>query len=141
MTSNVRAVFDTNVAVSAALQPRSTPRRAVNLILELGTLLISIPTLTELNEVLRRPRFNRYLGEERRLEFLATLLREADLVEVTETVSVCRDPDDDKFLELAVSGAATHIISGDEDLLTLHPFRGISVLSPQDFVTQQVRQM
>ena len=126
MTGNARAVLDTNVAVSAALMSNSTPRRVVDLILERGTLLISIPTLAELNEVLRRPRFNRYLGEERRLEFLATLLREAELVEVTETVSVCRDPDDDKFLELAVSGAATHIISGDDDLLTLHPFRGIS---------------
>ena len=141
MTSSVRAVFDTNVAVSAALQPRSTPRRAVDLILERGTLLLSIRALAELNEVLRRTRFDRYLRVERRLEFLATLLREAELVEVTETVSVCRDPDDDKFLELAVSGAATHIISGGEDLLTLNPFRGISVLSPQDFVTQQVSQM
>ena len=141
MTSNFRAVFDTNVAVSAALLPRSTPRRAVDLILERETLLISLPTSAELNEVLRRPRFNRYLREELRLEFLAALLREAELVEITETVSVCRDPDDDKFLELAVSGAATHIISGDEDLLTLHPFRGISVLSPQDFVTQQASQV
>ena len=140
MTGNARAVLDTNVAVNAALMSNSTSRRVVDLILEQGTLLISVPTLAELNEVLRRPRFNRYLGEERRLEFLATLLREAELVEVTETVSVCRDPDDDKFLELAVSGAATHIISGDDDLLTLHPFRGISLLSPQDFVTQQAAQ-
>ena len=138
MTSSVRAVLDTNVVVSAALQPRSTPRRAVDLILERGTLLISIPTLAELNEVLRRPRFNRYLREEVRLEFLAALLREA---EVTETVSVCRDPDDDKFLELAVSGAATHIISGDEDLLALDPFRGIAILSPQDFITQLAGQV
>jgi predicted nucleic acid-binding protein len=40
----------------------------------------------------------------------------------------------DKFLELAVSGGATHIISGDDDLLVLHPFRGIAVVTPQAFL-------
>ena len=44
--------------------------------------------------------------------------------------SDCRDPKDDKFLELALNGKATHIVSGDEDLLVLHPFRGIPILTP-----------
>ena len=136
MTNSVRAVLDTNVAVSAALLPRSTPRRAFDQVLEHGTFLVSVSTIAELNEVLRRPRFDRYLTEEKRLEFLAAVVRESELVEVTAVVSVCRDPKDDKFLELALSGAATHIISGDNDLLALHPFRGISILSPQDFVTE-----
>ena len=136
MSSNIRAVLDTNVAVSAALLPQSTPRRAFDLVLRHGASLISIATLAELNEVLRRPRFDRYLTEEERLEFLAAVVRESELVEVTAVVSVCRDPKDDKFLELALSGAATHIISGDNDLLALHPFREIAILSPQDFVTE-----
>ena len=123
MTSNVRAVLDTNVTVSAALLPRSRPRRAFGHVLEHGTFLISVATLAELNEVLRRPRFDRYLREEERQEFLAAVVRESELVEVTAVVSVCRDPKDDKFLELALSGAATHIISGDDDLLSLHPFQ------------------
>ena len=117
VTSNVRAVVDTNVTGSAALLPRSTPRRALDQVLEQGTLLISLATLAELNEVLRRPRFNSYLRVDERLEFLAALVRESELVEVTTVVSACRDPKDDKFLELALSGAATHIISGDDDLL------------------------
>ena len=137
MTSNVRAVLDTNVAVSAALLPQSTPRRAFDYVLEYGTSLISIASVTELNGVLRRSHFNRYLTEEERLEFLFALVRESELVEVTVAVSVCRDPKDNKFLELAVSGSATHIISGDDDLLALHPFRGVAILTPQDFVTQQ----
>ena len=137
MTSNVRAVVDTNVTVSAALLPRSTPRRAFDRILEQVTSLISLATLAELNEVLRRPRFNSYLREDERLEFLAALVRESELVEVTAAVSACRDPKDDKFLELALSGAATHIISGDGDLLALHPFRGMAILSPHDFVAEQ----
>ena len=92
-----------------------------------------------MNGVLRRPRFDRYLREEERIEFLASLVRESDLVEVTEVVNACRDPNDNKFLELAVSGAATHIISGDDDLLVLHPFRGIAVLSAQDFLEQETK--
>ena len=139
MTSNVRGVLDTNVVVSAALLPRSTPRRAFDQVLEQGISLISLATLAELNEVLRRPRFNSYLREEERLGFLAALVRESELVEVTAAVSVCRDPKDDKFLELALSGAATHIISGDDDLLALHPFRGIAILSPHDFVAERTR--
>ena len=137
MTSNIRVVLDTNVAVSAALLPRSTPRRAFDLVLEYSTFLMSVATLAELNEVLRRPRFDRYLSEEERLAFLAAVVRESELVEVTAVVSVCRDPKDDKFLELAVSGAATHIISGDDDLLALHPFRGVAIISPQDFVSER----
>ena len=137
MTSNVRAVLDTNVTVSAALLPWSTPRRAFDLVLEQGTSLISLAMLAELNEVLRRPRFDRYLREEERLAFLAALVRESELVEVTTAVSVCRDPKDDKFLELALSGTATHFISGDDDLLALHPFRGIAILSPHDFIVER----
>ena len=137
MTSDVRAVLDTNVTVSAALQPNSTPRRAVDMVVWHGRSLISVATLAELNEVLSRSHFNRYLREEERLQFLAALVRESELVEVTEAVAVCRDPKDDKFLELVVSGAATHIITGDDDLLSLHPFRGVAIFTPQEFVTQR----
>lgn len=57
-------------------------------------------------------------------------------MDVTAEIAVCRDPKDDKFLELAVSGTATHIITGDDDLLSMHPFRGIAILSPQQLLTQ-----
>jgi len=55
---------------------------------------------------------------------------------VTEVLLECRDPKDNKFLELAVSGGATHLISGDNDLLVLHPFRGIQIMTPQMFLSQ-----
>ena len=112
------------------------PAGAFDLVLEYGTSLISIDTLAELAEVLGRSRFNRYQREERRLEFLATLARQSELVDVTAVVAVCRDPKDDKFLELALSGRATHVISGDNDLLSLNPFRGIAILTPQQFVME-----
>ncbi|WP_459868116.1 putative toxin-antitoxin system toxin component, PIN family [Endothiovibrio diazotrophicus] len=48
----------------------------------------------------------------------------------------CRDPKDNKFLELAVAGGASALITGDQDLLALHPFRGIPILAPADFLAQ-----
>jgi putative PIN family toxin of toxin-antitoxin system len=132
----VRVVIDTNVAVSAALLPRSVPRQAFDRALAQGTVLISPATVAELNDVLRRPHFDQYVHEEERLVFLATLVREAELVVVTDVVTACRDPKDNKFLELALSGEATHIVSGDEDLLVLHPFRGVRILTPKAFLAQ-----
>jgi uncharacterized protein len=134
VTSNVRVVMDTNVVVSAVLLPQSMPRQAFDRALQHGTLLMSPATVTELNDVLRRPRFDPYVHEDERLEFLAVLVRDAEVVEVTEVVTDYRDPKDNKFLELALDGKATHIVSGDEDLLVLHPFRGIPILTPRGFI-------
>ncbi len=69
------------------------------------------------------------------MQFLAVLVREATLVEITETIAECRDPKDDKFLELAIGGKAACIVSGDKDLLVLHPFRGIPILTPAGFTS------
>ena len=62
------------------------------------------------------------------------LIREAELIEVMEVVAACRHAKDNKFLELAVSGKANYVVSGDRHLLALHPFRGIAILTPNDFL-------
>jgi len=129
----VRFVFDTNVLVSALLLPDSSPRRALDLALRKGKLLLSFATLAELYEVLNRRRFRRYVDEEEVRNFLAALTRETEWIDVNVRISACRDPKDDKFLELAVSGHATHIVTGDLDLLALNPFRNIPITSPKDF--------
>jgi len=134
MVSEIRVVVDTGVAISAVLLPGSVPRQAFDLAAGKGRLLVSAATVAELDEVFRRPKFNKYVREDERLEFLAALIREAEVVEVSEVVAECRDPKDNKFLELAVSGKASHVISGDADLLVLHPFRGVPILTPQDFL-------
>ncbi len=58
----------------------------------------------------------------------------AELVTITERIAACRDPTDDKFLELAVNGYADLIVSGDGDLLALNPFRDIPIVTPAVFV-------
>jgi uncharacterized protein len=130
----LRCVFDTNVLVSALLIPDSIPRHALNLALRKGRVLLSFAALAELDEVLSRKKFLRYVDEKDIRGFLAALTREAEWVEVDVRITTCRDSKDDKFLELAVSGKATHIISGDGDLLALSPFQGIEILSPDRFL-------
>jgi len=113
---------------------QSVTRQALDKALEEGELLVSRATVEELNDVLRREAFDRYVTEEERIQFLTALVREAILIDVTETVTECRDPKDNKFLELAVAGRASCIVSGDDDLLVLHPFRGIPILTPRAFL-------
>ena len=78
--------------------------------------------------------FDKYVSESQRLEFLAALLREAEVIGVHDVVTESRDPRDDKFRELALSGRGNHIVTGDLDLLALHPFRGIAIVDPQSFL-------
>lgn len=130
----MRVVIDTGVVVSAALLPRSIPRQAFDKVLRDARVLVSDSTIAEFDDVFRRPKFNKYVSEELRLEFLAALVTAAEVVEITEQITACRDPKDDKFLSLAVSGKASHIITGDKDLLVLNPFRAVAVVTPQDFL-------
>lgn len=130
----MRCVFDTNVLVSALLLPDSKPRKALDLTLQKGKLLLSFSVLAELYEVLGRKQFRKYVGEEDIRSFAAALTREAEWIDVEVRVAACRDPKDEKFLELAVNGRATHIVTGDADLLVLSVFRGIQILPPDAFL-------
>ncbi len=130
----MRCVFDTNVLLSALLLADSKPRQALDLALRKGKVLLSFSALAELYEVLSRKQFRRYVDEENIRSFLAALTSEAQWVDVDLRITACRDSEDDKFLELAVSGRATHIVTGDSDLLALHPFQGIQILPPHSFL-------
>lgn len=127
-------VFDSNVIVSAVLFFQGKPAQAVDAALDAGVILVSDEIVRELNDVLSREKFEHYASEEDRARFLQSLLEEAKLIEVVERLQECRDPKDNKYLEAAVSGGAACIVSGDEDLLVLHPFRGIPILRPSEFL-------
>jgi hypothetical protein len=136
MPSDLRVVFDTNTLISAFLLSKSIPRQALGTAMAAGRLLLSTATATELTEVLRQPKFDRYLAQHRRMTLLAVLIHNADLVEVDIAITDCRDPKDNKFLELAVSGQATHLVTGDRDLLVLHPYRSTTILTPRQFLAE-----
>jgi len=132
----LRFVFDTNALISAALSDESISRRAFDHALDRGTILVSLPVVTELNEVLSREKFRPYITEDEARQFLATFAGASEWVEIDVTINDCRDPSDNKFLELAVSGQATHIVTGDNDLLELDPFQGKRILTPGEFLRQ-----
>ena len=134
MSGSRRYVFDTNALVSAVLFEGGKPSQALRLALQKGTVLLSQPTFEEVDEVLAREQFGRYLPLEDRAAFVEALVERSRFAEPSERIQACRDPDDDKFLELAVSETADCIVSGDKDLLALHPFRGIPILRPAEFL-------
>ena len=132
----MRCVIDTNVLVSAAAFSLSVPRQAVTQALRHDVLLFSEATADELKEVLFRAKFDRYVSREERALFLAQLRSVAEFVPIIQLVRECRDPKDDKFLEVALNGRAAVIVTGDTDLLRMHPWRGIDVISPTKFLEQ-----
>lgn len=129
-----RVVLDTNALISRLLVPGSTPAKAVTRALRESELLVSEQTLKELADVLSRRKFDRYVSHEERQTLFRHLSRVAVYIPVFQRITACRDERDNKFLELAVCGQADVIVSGDSDLLDLHPFRGISILCPADYL-------
>jgi len=134
MMPKSRFVIDTNTLVSSVLISSSIPDRAVKSIRQSGIILISIATLEELQEVMNRRKFDKYVAPLIRSEFIAQLAQQSELIDIKESVIACRDPKDDKFLELAVNGNADYLITGDRNLLVLHLFRNIPILIPAGFL-------
>jgi len=136
MKKNNRFVLDNNILVSALLIKNSPPFRIIRKIEEQGIILYSEPTLLELNRVLSRKKFDKYFTLEEKQEFILKLIEMSELIEIKESITICRDSKDDKFLELAISGNADFIITGDQDLLVLNPFRNIEIITANEFLTR-----
>jgi len=134
----MRVVLDTNVLISAAMKDESMTAMAVRIVERWDVLLKSSLTERQFLEVLARPYFAPLIAADTRAR-LASIVMGAEAVTITERVAECRDPTDDKFLELAVNGRADLIVTGDADLLVLNPFRGIPILGPADFVRRARR--
>jgi putative PIN family toxin of toxin-antitoxin system len=133
-TPGPRAVFDTNTLVSALLFRASTPRLALDYAFDHGKVLISLPLVRELYRVLHYPRLERYITPDERAQFLSQLTREGILTTITVQLQVVRDPGDNFVLELAVSGGASVIITGDADLLTLGRYDSIPIRTPAQYL-------
>jgi uncharacterized protein len=133
----VVVVFDNNVIISAAMFWTSIPAQALRKARKNGFKIIASQyTLTELYDTLLNSKFDKYVTESKRIEFYNIYEFALQIIPVTTTVIACRDPKDDMFLELAVSGNANIIISGDKDLMKMNPFRDIRIISPKEFIEQ-----
>lgn len=134
-----RVVLDTSTLIGAILLPQSVPRQAFMKALGSGTLCASPATLAELEQVLLREKFDRYLDRDRRLDFLQRYRHQVLLFPVTEVDEAalphaCRDPRDNKFLALALRCSADVLVSSDDDLLVLNPWQDIPILTPAQFL-------
>lgn len=126
-----RLVVDTNVLISAALSSGGAPALLLDHLTRARAVLVfSDPTMTELATRLMRAKFDRYVDRDSRLRFLADIDAVAEFVGITGAPMGCRDRSDDPFLETALTGESGLIVSGDQDLLSLHPWHGIRILSP-----------
>lgn len=126
-----RVVVDTNVLISAALSPVSTPAQLVSLILNEYRLLFSQETFAELETRLWRPKFDRYLTPPTKKQLLHDFAAVADWVSLGKDLpSYCRDADDDKFIHTALAGGAICLVSGDSDLQVLSAINDVQIGSP-----------
>ena len=133
----MRVVIDTNILVRAMLNPGGSVGPVVDLLRDGSYLfLYSQATLNELIDVLGRPRMvHRYgLAADEVDALCALVIRRGEIVQPSRAVTACRDPKDNKFLEVAVSGRADVIVTGDDDLKVLDPFEGIPILAPFEFL-------
>jgi putative PIN family toxin of toxin-antitoxin system len=130
-------IFDTNVLVSAALLSGSRADLCLRTVLSKpAPLIFSSATYEEIADVLMRPKFDHYVARQSREALLRTWKEAGVFIPdgaLREAVCECRDSDDDKFLELALASGAVAILTGDPDLLSLDPWRGIRIVKLQNF--------
>jgi uncharacterized protein len=128
-------VIDNNVLISAALLKQSVPFFAFEKATKNHDILRSPNTLKEFVNTLSGSKFDKYFEDTSKKEdFILSFLASSRNIEIVHNVNICRDPKDNKYLELALSGNADIIITGDADLLVLHPFRNILIISPKNFL-------
>jgi putative PIN family toxin of toxin-antitoxin system len=130
--NKVRAVIDTNIWIAFLIgKTLSGLREAI--LKDSIKILFSEELFVELIEVLRRPKFSKYFSQEDIEELISLLHCKTELVAVQDQVAECRDPKDNFLLELCLSGNADCLITGDEDLLALNPFRGVKIINYRMF--------
>jgi uncharacterized protein len=139
VSSIQQVIFDTSTLVSAALRAGSIPDQAFLKAVRTSTICASLETLAELEVVLNREKFDRYQDRKSRTAFVELMRRTVRVFAVTDAdVALvdprCRDSKDDKSLALALASEAHLLVSSDEDLLVLHPWRGVRIVTPAEFL-------
>ena len=133
-----RVVIDTNVLISGIFSTTSTPALAVEKAIATAQLVATRDTLRELIETLLLAKFDRYVRRERREALLQRFASLVEIIEVLQPVRASRDPKDDKFLEAAVNGRASVLVTGDRDLLDLNSFRGVAIVTATGYLAREI---
>lgn len=129
-------VLDTNILVSAALLPNSVAGNTLRKAISEFSIVTSTVCFDEFAEVILRPKFRKYLDLIDAIAVIESYQQNVSIIPITHSVTDCRDPKDNKFLDLALSASARLIVSGDTDLLVLSPYRSIPILTPAEFLAR-----
>ncbi|OAB56611.1 PIN domain-containing protein [Phormidium willei BDU 130791] len=131
-------VIDTNVLISAVLSPEGTARKVLNRVYKSFKIAQSDETYQELVTRTYKHKFDKYISDEEREDFLKVVKHYSQFVKVESQVEICRDVDDNKFLELAIDSQAMFLITGDRDLLSLkyQVESQILIVTPREFLEQ-----
>jgi uncharacterized protein len=130
-----RIILDTNILVSRAVYPSEMISTVVQLAFERCTPIVSQETFDELQRVLFRFIERKKFTTLEMDEVLATYLAVGAWVNIITHIELCRDPDDDKFLSLAINGEANYVVTGDKDLLVLKKIGRTKIITPKGFIS------
>jgi uncharacterized protein len=128
-----RIIIDTNLWISFLLTKNLSKLDRI-FSDELAILLFSQTLLDEFIEVAQRPKFKKYFSLTDLESILYQIKNKAEFITVTSNIIVCRDPKDDFLLALAKDGKATHLITGDKDLLEIKVYGRTKILSIADYL-------
>ncbi len=129
-------MVDASTLVSATFRQGRVPDLAVRHALRTGRVAVSEAVMAEFLEVLYRPGLARLVNPALRADLLGQFHAAAAVVVPTVSVTDCRDSKDNKYLELALAAKAVTIVSSDDDLLVLHPWRGVRILLPAAYLAE-----
>jgi len=134
MNKETKYICDTNILLSSLISKTSPPAQTVDYIREHGMFSFSQETLIEFEGVLKRPKFDKFLSKEKRSNFINEIFELSVFYEVNQKVDICRDPKDNKFLDVAIASYADYLITGDDDLLVIERIGNTSIITPREFV-------
>ena len=135
LRSTFKVVIDTNVWISGLLTRTGTAALLTRHVVQNGQAVFTQQTFAELNDRMWRPKFDRYVTLEQRKKLLSDIESSALWVEVPPVVlatTYCRDAADDMFIHAAQAAASPWLVTGDDDLLCLHPLGNLQILSPRE---------
>ena len=133
----MKIVIDTNVVISGVFFG-GYPRQVLESVYHLKTTACATPEIIdEYNEIVDEM-IHRKQGTLRN-DILCGLISRMEILDPVSKISVCRDPDDDKFLECAIDGKAVFIVSGDKDLLTIGSYNDVEIITAADFCNRYLR--
>ncbi|MEQ8672330.1 MAG: putative toxin-antitoxin system toxin component, PIN family [Aggregatilineales bacterium] len=136
MTEKIRAVIDTQIFLRAAINSKSLPAKIIFDYSERYELLMSDAIVDEIKDVLNRPKLRKKFSSltDEVVNSVVSLLKTAENITVTAVTAVSRDPKDDIFIACAEHGKANYIVSEDQDLLVLNPYKTVQIINASAFL-------